>query len=115
MTDQLSVAWQDQLRQQQGQLPWEFSRDFCSFVFAQGSLSQEASYPTTGPSGQWTSTLVSSFAPLPPTVASRLGLLRRAAKRAFGILGIGHFVVSVLDRTDVGVGFRLDGIVMGRD
>ena len=132
ITDSVSVAWHARLRMQPGPLPWEFARDICNFVFSQDLQSLEACYvsflelvmmyidgdicyPMTGPEGQWISSVGSRFAPLPPTVAGRLGLVRRAAKFAFEALGIGDFVVAGLDRSDVGIGFRVDGVRMGCD
>ena len=70
-------------------------------------------FPTTDSDGRLAYLRGSAFAPLPPTVAGRLSFVRRAAKHALLTLGLGSFLVVDLDRTDLGVGFRLDGVCMG--
>ena len=130
--EDLPINWQVRLQGAVHRLPWEFIRDVCIFVITQDSLSPDVfgltflelvfllhlggqlQYPISGVVGRWV-VPQSVFAPLPPTVASRLGLIRRAVKHAFGVFDLSECLVSGLSRIDLGVGFPLDGLRIGCD
>ena len=129
--DSLALNWQVQLKGCRSRFPTDFLVDVCNFVFAQDSKSGHLyniswlelvflihhgtgiSFPVPGPNGTWASASSTAFPPLPPTVASRVGIVRRATKDALGCLGLGHLVVGGLDRSCIGVDFVLDGLRMG--
>ena len=56
-----------------------------------------------------------AFLALPPTVAGRLYLVRRAVKEILAIFGASSLLVCNLNRVVLGVDFPLDGLTLGAD
>ena len=129
--DQLTPGWRHQLYDASHSLPGKFLDAVCMFLFQQDELSTTATslswlevvfmlhllgfdqFPALGPHGTLQVPDDLSFRPLPPTVAGRLSLLRRAGKISLRLLNLDVLLVSGIDRTDCGVDFPLDGVILG--
>ncbi|CAE7325636.1 unnamed protein product [Symbiodinium sp. CCMP2456] len=127
------VGWAQQVLTCTADLPGEFVLRLCRFVFEQDAAAAQAFqvtwlelvfmleatgdfvYPVVGDKGGWVSSATVAFLPPPPTVAGRLTLVRRALRRALKCLRLQGLFVSGIDRSDLGVGFPLDGIVFGAE
>ena len=131
LEDVLPIGWTLLATQGSHGLPDDFILALCRFVFVQDASAEQAFevtwlelvfilelsggflYPVAGPRGGWVSSATIAFLPPPPTVAGRLNLVRRALRSAFKSLRLQGLFVSGVDRSDLGIGFRLDGIVFG--
>ena len=131
--DLLPLTWQQELQNAAPTLPWDFLHGFCDFLFRQDTSSSEAyeiswiellfmlkveeqlPFPFQRQDGTWASSQLCAFSPPPMTVAGQLGVIRRAAKFLFGVLGFRDLLVARLDRTSVGIGFFQDGCLLGCD
>ena len=106
----------------QGALRFLFEQDAASHVVYELSwlevvfalhLEDRVQYPVCGSDGRWASASSTVFRPPAPTVASRLNLVRRALRPALKCLGLQSLLVQGIDRSDFGIGFKLDGLVVG--
>ena len=113
--------------------PADFLHELCGFIFDQDGKSSEAHqiswlevvfllhlkgdfhYPVVGTGGVLTSARSLPFAPAPPTVAGRLGLVRRASRACFSALGLQELLRSRVSRAEFGIRFSLDGYIGGCD
>ena len=129
----LPVGWTQLVSAGGTNLPRDFILTLCRFVFVQDSQADSAFtvtwlelvfmlesiegfvYPVSGPGGGWLSPASVTFLPPPPTVAGRLTLVRRALRHAFKCLRLQCLFISGVDRTELGIGFSLDGLVIGAD
>ena len=127
------VGWMQQVAACVTDLPSDFVLDLCRFVFVQDSAAEQAFevtwlelvfmleasggfvYPVASVKGGWVSPASVAFLPPPPTVAGRLTIVRRALRQALKCLRLQCLFVSGVDRSDLGVGFPLDGIVFGAE
>ena len=130
--DVIPVGWVQLATAGTPDLPADFIAALCRFVFVQDASADQAFevtwlelvfmleavggfvYPVAGQSG-WVSSATVAFLPPPPTVAGRLSLVRRAFRGAFKGLRLQSLFVSGIDRSDLGIGFPLDGLVFGVD
>ena len=129
----LVVGWPALAAQAVKCMPTDFVQAVCGFLISQDALSEQAyrvswlevvfllevslglRYPVTGSNGVLVSADSVVFRPTPPTVASRLQFVRRTARPALKALGLAGLLVHGLDRTSLGVCFRLDGLICGFD
>ncbi|CAE7803672.1 DHX57 [Symbiodinium sp. CCMP2592] len=129
----IPVGWAQLVAAAGCDLPSDFIQTLCRFVFVQDSIAETAFtvtwlelvfmlatvedfvYPVSGPQGGWLSPASVAFLPPPPTVAGRLTFVRRALRHAFKCLRLQCLFISGVDRTELGVTFPLDGIVIGAD
>ena len=132
-SDLLPVGWQQMALQHAQVYPWDFVQQLCAFVYRQDTCSEAAfqiswlellfmwrseedlRFPFQAPDGKWLSPAACAYSPPTATVAGQLAIIRRAAKLLFKAVGVEELLVSGLDRTNIGVGFRLDGCVLGCD
>ena len=126
----LPLNWCARLEGQRHGLPLDFVKEICVFLFQQDAaattayelswlelffalhLSSDVKYPVCGSDGRWISASSLAFCPPAPTVAGRLNLIRRALRPALQCLGLESLTVQGVDRSDFGIGFRLDGLVV---
>ncbi|CAE7028137.1 unnamed protein product [Symbiodinium sp. CCMP2592] len=127
---QLPLNWRDQLPLA-CDLPSDFVGGICNFLFeqdAQATAAYELSwlelvfalhlegavvYPVCDSSGKWVSATSRLLQPPAPTVAGRLSLVRRAMRPVLRRLGLQSSMISGIDRSDFGLGFALDGLIIG--
>ena len=72
-------------------------------------------YPVTGSRGSFVSARSVQFLPAPPTVASRVSMVRKAVCGALFALGLHALFTRGLDLLQFGITFRMDGVVCGFD
>ena len=129
--DVLPLNWGSRLVEVRCGLPLDFVKELCVFLFEQDAASHEVyelswlevvfalhledrvQYPVCGSDGCWASASSTVFRPPAPTVAGRLNLVRRALRPALKCLGLQSLLVQGIDRSDFGIGFKLDGLVVG--
>ena len=131
LDDVVPLNWRTQVEAASGELPADFTLAVCEFLFQQDAQAAEAyeitwlelvfmlhlegslRYPVCNKEGRWVSASQVAFLPPAPTVAGRLALVRRAVRPALHGLGLQRLMVRDLDLTGFGIGFKLDGLVIG--
>ncbi|CAE7902920.1 unnamed protein product [Symbiodinium necroappetens] len=129
----LPLNWSQTLATIRSDFPVDFVRSICEFIFQQDAsateayelswlelvfalhLEDRAQYPVSGPDGKWCSASLLAFRPPAPTVAGRLSIIRKAMRPVLHGLNLQSLMVQGIDRSDFGIGFRLDGLVVGVD
>ena len=127
----LSLDWRSQLGSCTFEFPKSFAETVCDFLFRQDSLATDAHviswlelvfilhdhgidpYPACDVHGHWVAANTLAFSPPAHTVAVRLSLLRRGVRPALRGLGLDSLLTDGINRSDLGVGFVLDGITIG--
>ena len=133
LEDVVPVNWKERIEATEGRIPRDFLVFVCQFLLSQDDQSCEVhhiswlelvfmlhvdgrvAYPVAHSQGKWMSASTVAFLPLPPTVAGRLYLVRRAVKEILAIFGASSLLVSNLNRVVLGVDFPLDGLTLGAD
>ena len=125
------VNWKERIEATEGRIPREFLTHVCQFLLFQDDQSMDAHhvswlelvfmlhvegstvYPVAHSQGKWLPASQVAFLPLPPTVAGRLHLVRKAVREVLAIFGADCLLVQALNRVGLGIDFPLDGIVLG--
>ena len=133
ISDCTPVNWRPRLAAQVTNLPTTFLQAIFQFILQQDSasatlyniawlefvfmlhLSGGFNYPVRVADGSLQDPSHVIFAPTQPTVAVRLGLVRRAAKMIFAGLSLEGFAIRGIDCASLGVRFPLDGYIGGCD
>ena len=129
--DELCVGWRQVVCAHAHPFPPDFVLELCQFLFELDSAAEETFrvswlelvfildaesslvYPVAGTQGKWLSAASLAFRPLPPTVAARVSLLRKVMRRALQCLQFQGLLASAIDCSELGVLFRVDGMLLG--
>ena len=127
----MPVNWKERIEATEGRIPREFLVHVCQFLLNQDDQSVDAHhvswlelvfmlhvegstvFPVAHCQGTWVAASTLAFLPLPPTVAGRLYLVRKAVREVLAIFGADCLLIRALNRITLGVGFPLDGLVLG--
>ena len=127
----LPLNWKTVVGRRTPEFPDSFAVQVCEFLFLQDSVAVDAQvvswlelvfmlhnagldpYPVCNAKGKWVDANTLAFPPPAHTVAVRLSLLRRVLRPALRDLGLDTLFAHGIDRSDLGVGFTLDGVVIG--
>ena len=127
------VNWRERIEATEGRIPRKFLVHVCQFLLFQDDQSTDAYhvswlelvfmlhidgsvvYPVAHSQGRWLPASTVTFLPLPPTVAGRLYLVRKAVREFLAIFGAESLLVRSLNRVGLGVHFPLDDLALRVD
>ena len=131
LEDVLPINWREQVELHSSEFPSSFAVQVCGYLFLQDASASEAHalswlelvfmlhnagitpYPACDNQGKWVDVGTLAFPPPAHTVAVRLSLLRRVVRPVLRDLGLEGLFTHSIDLSGLGVGFSLDGLVIG--
>ena len=132
--EELPVDWQHQVSQACQAFPGRFVLKTFEFLYEQDSASQDvyrlswlelvvmflSSYSDSFPvrhlaSGAWVDAASSPFSKVPTTLVVQLRVFRHVLRRGLRAIAFHGLFVEGINLSDLGVGFPLDGVVLGCD